>query len=94
MYHHQLRKMKYERVDINGEKYYRVPQGDVRHTYACQCCHFYDSQENCLYDGDEFSATCFSKETGSDETFVFMTQSELARENIRKRKEKQRNAQE
>jgi hypothetical protein len=86
--------MKYERVEIGGEYYFRVPEHDVN-AFICDKCHFYYTDgetQGCSFPPEIINPGCYTDENPI--LYLFMTQSELARENIRKRKEKQRNAQE
>lgn len=84
--------MKYEKVKIGEELFYRVVYSDVNggRDHVCFGCHFYSEPEHCLFPPEVFSTNCVG---GLDEPmFIFMTESELAKENIRKRKEKNRSS--
>ena len=75
--------MKYEKVTIEGNEYYKVSD------HACAECHFYDPQEHCLFPSSVTTISCI--DDPDDPMYVFMTEAELAKENIRKREEKLRN---
>ena len=78
--------MKYEKVTIEGNEYYKVPEHDVD-AFICDKCHFHDQPYGCFCPDIEATKSCYI----NDVLYLYMTEAELAKENILKKEEKLRN---